>query len=518
MKIPEHEQIWKQYEKGLDFNASLGLNETIRTNENFFIGKQWEGVEANGLPTPVFNFLKRIVLFTVSSLAAGDLKMVVSPMDGQAREVESIANIVNDEFDKLFELNKLGSVIREFMRNAAVNGDGCLYSYWDPEAPSAQTQKGAIVTEAVENNRVFFGNPNDRHVQKQPYIIISSRETLEDVRERAQRHGQPGYADITADEDAREGPHADDDKVTVLLKLWRDKDTGKIWASESAKNSMIRRPWNLGLTLYPVTWLNWDYIPDCYHGQAMITGLIPNQIFINKLFAMSMISLMTTAYPKVVYDKTRIARWDNRVGAAIPITGGDVHSVARIIEPAHISPQIAQFIDLSVGYTQTFLGATRAALGDVRPENTSAIIALQQASAIPNELTRKELHRCVEELGRIYIDFMCEYYGTRKVFTEENPREFDFATLRKSRLKLQLDVGASSYWSEIASLQTLETLLALGKIDVIDYLERIPSGYISRKQELLDKLRSQKQDSREDLDRAFAVLAGSEANQPFSQI
>ena len=32
------------------------------------------------------------------------------------------------------------------------------------------------------------------------------------------------------------------------------------------------------------------YIQD-YHGQAQITGLIPNQMFVNKLFAMSQISL-----------------------------------------------------------------------------------------------------------------------------------------------------------------------------------------------------------------------------------
>ena len=61
----------------------------------------------------------------------------------------------------------------------------------------------------------------------------------------------------------------------------------------------------MGLTLYPITWFNWDYVQD-YHGQAVITGLIPNQVFINKLFAMSMISLMTTAYPKIVYDRDRV--------------------------------------------------------------------------------------------------------------------------------------------------------------------------------------------------------------------
>jgi hypothetical protein len=239
----------------------------------------------------------------------------------------------------------------------------------------------------------------------------------------------------------------------------------------------------------------------------MITGLIPNQVFINKLFAMSMISLMTTAYPKIVYDRTRVVKWDNRVGAAIPVNGGDVNNVARIIDPAQISPQIAQFIDLAIGYTQSFLGATNVALGDTRPENTSAIIALQRAAATPNELTRQNLYESIEDLGRIYLDFMSCCYGVREVRADRpegfapDVKEgggitvpFDFSQVRELGLSVRLDVGASAYWSEIASMQTLDSLLSRGKIDLVDYLERVPNGYISRQQELIDKLKEEMQE------------------------
>ena len=33
------EKIWKQYEKGLDFNNKLRLAKNVQNNENFFIGK-----------------------------------------------------------------------------------------------------------------------------------------------------------------------------------------------------------------------------------------------------------------------------------------------------------------------------------------------------------------------------------------------------------------------------------------------------------------------------------------------
>lgn len=530
---PTPDLVWKQYQKGIQFNDSIHLDDTVKANENFFIGKQWEGVQSNGLPTPVFNFLKRVTLFQVASITSDNVKMQASPLGitTDRRSVQVMADIINKEFEALFEQNRIPILLREYLRNAAVDGDACLYTYWDAEAETGQPNKGAICTELVENTRVYFGNPNDRRVQKQPYIIISSREMLESVQDRARENGENADA-ITTDEDPRNvygaDPFRTDDKVTVLLKLWRDKETKHIWGYECTKDCVVRKEWDMGLSLYPITWLNWDYIQDCYHGQALITGLIPNQIFVNKAYAMSMISLMSSAFPKTVYDKTRVPSWDNRVGGAIGVNGGDVTQVAKIIEPAQISPQIAQFIELAVDQTQTFLGATSAAMGDTRPDNTSAIIALQRASSVPSEITKQNLYQSVEDLGHIYNDFMAEYYGKRLVekdvskdadpamleFAGIDPNqpmivEFDFDQLKNAHFMIKLDVGASSYWSEIAAMQTLDGLLQNQLITLEDYLERVPDGYVLKRQELLEKIRGQNMQAQPMQQTGTTPIAGS---------
>ena len=79
------ESIWREYEKMLAYNESIQLDDTVRVNENFFVGKQWEGVESNGLPTPVFNFLKRVTLFTVASITSERVKLLASPVDSSSR-------------------------------------------------------------------------------------------------------------------------------------------------------------------------------------------------------------------------------------------------------------------------------------------------------------------------------------------------------------------------------------------------------------------------------------------------
>lgn len=516
-KLPDCGTAWKLYERGLDFNSSINLEDTVRVNENFFIGKQWEGVISNGLPTPVFNFLKRVCCFTVATITSDNIKVNASPLSATPNTTSLVepVRIINEELDALTELNNIPSLMREFARNAAVDGDGCLYTWWDPDAETGQDAKGCIRTEIVENLRVHFGNPNDRDVQSQPWIILERREIISAAQAEAKENGFETWRNIGGDGDNTNPDAAKEttDKVTTILLFWRDTKTRHIWAYKCARGSSIREPWDLGIKLYPISWLNWDYIQGCFHGQAMITGLIPNQIFVNKLWAMSQLSLMTTAFPKVVYDATRVGKWDNRIGAAIGIQGGDVNNVAKIIDPASISPQISQFIQLAVEETEQSLGATSVALGDTRPDNTSAIIALQRAASTPSEITKQNLYRSIEDLYRIYIEFMGEYYGKRYVdmttpeevrqvydfigqaTPAEIPMQFDFSQLKDMPMHIKLDIGASSYYSEIASIQTLDNLLKMGKIDTVQYLERIPDGYIPGRRELINELKEQQRNA-----------------------
>jgi hypothetical protein len=416
------------------------------------------------------------------------------------------------------ERNKIVAKNREFLRNAAVTGDGCMHFYYDSSIENGQLVKGEIQAEVLDNLRVMFGNPNSRDVQKQPYIIISKRELVEDVqwriedlkemgREEGETYTKANPDEIMPDSEKFQNDYDSytDDKVTVLTYYFRNRETGTIWAIEATEKQIIREAYDTGYSLYPLVWINWDYIRDCYHGQAMVTGLLSNQKFINKMFALVGISLLTTAFPKYVYDRTKIRNWSGDVGTAIGVSG-NVNDVAKVIEGASVSPQIAQFIEMSFDKTHSLLGASDVAMGDSRPDNTSAIIALQRAANTPMELTKQQDYQAMEDAARIWIDMMAVNYGTRMVEVSmdmdkmgEQPlgmqlptqtfmQSFDFSILKEIQLAIKQDVGASSYWSEMASMQTLDNLLMNDRINLKQYLERLPNGYLSKKQELLDEI------------------------------
>lgn len=529
MKPPTIAEILKRFEKGYQFKQKIGLYDTVQVNEDFYIGKQWEGVQANGLPTPTMNFLKQVVNFHVANITNENMAVQATPLPSVSRfdkrTTEKITEVLNHQYAAIIERNHLVSQLRKFMRNAAVDGDSCIYAYFDPTVENGQMVKGEIVTEVIENTRVMFGNANSSDVQRQPYIMLYKREMVEDVKYRAEKYKKDGVFGmervdaIEADSEKFNSRYDSytDDKVTVITYLYRDRESGTIWSCEATEKGILRKAYNTGYRLYPIIWLSWDYIQDSYHGQAMITGLLPNQKFINKMYAMVGVSNMTVAFPKVIYNRNMIRSWDGSVGTAVGVNG-PVDTVAKTIEGAAVPPQIAQFLDMTMGTTKSLLGASDVAMGDSRPDNTSAIIALQRAANTPMEMTRQNMYEQVDDLARIFKDIMSVRYGVRKVevglrmdkpgqqpfgmdlepmtFTED----FDFTQLQDFQMNIRHDVGASSYWSEIANMQTLDNLLMNKQITLKQYLERIPNGYIAKRQELVDEI---------DATAAMAAAAGA---------
>ena len=279
-----------------------------------------------------------------------------------------------------------------------------------------------------------------------------------------------------------------------------------------------------GLSRYPIAWGNWEKQKNQYHGRALVTGIIHNQIFINSMMAMVFRHLQLQAFPKTIYNADPISQWTNELGVAVGVSGmqpgQDLRSVAMNLQPADMSNQIMMAIDRALQYTRECLGATDAQMGRVRPDNTSALMVLQASSEVPLENTRAGLHEWYEDIAAILLDMMGTYYGERPLvrdreFEEPVPgpdgapqidpmtgmmvtkktsrrvmEEFDFSILKKLYLNISIDAGATTYYSEIAMVQTLDNLRRDGTLDIIAYLERIPEKLIPRKAELIEELKN----------------------------
>ena len=79
---------------------------------------------------------------------------------------------------------------------------------------------------------------------------------------------------------------------------------------------------------------------------------------------------------------------------------------------------------------------------------------------------------------------------------ETVPQDFDFTVIKDQPFLLKLDVGASSYYSEIAAMQTLDNLLQNGQINIAQYLERVPDSYVPGRMKLISEIRQQMEEQK----------------------
>ena len=76
----------------------------------------------------------------------------------------------------------------------------------------------------------------------------------------------------------------DSDRVPVLLHMRRTENG--IAFCKTTRNAVVMREKVLPYRLYPVTHLCWNRVRGSCHGESPLTEAIPNQIAINKLYAM----------------------------------------------------------------------------------------------------------------------------------------------------------------------------------------------------------------------------------------
>ena len=487
------QQIKKEYEQSRAYKSQIGVYENARRNERFFIGDQWYGVNApKDLDKPVFNILKRAVSYFTATVVSDDVAFQLSDMAGGGDEY--LAHVTR-QLEGVFESAQIRAKNRDVVRNGAVDGDGCLYLYFDPEKETGQPIRGAIEAEVIDNTNLHFGNPYTDQIERQPYLIVSVKRGADELRREAILRGmKPDEAETLFFDEEPDGDGTDTRKI-MLVRFWkaRRKDgTVTVRMAKAAGGKLIQPETDLGCRRYPFAWFSWDKVKNSCHGQAAVTGLLPNQIFINKLFAMSMEHVKSMAFPKIIYNRDMIwDKWNNAVGAAIAVSGDPNRAVATGFRAPDMSAQVLQMIDKVIAYTRDTMGASDTVLGNVRPDNTSAILAVQKSAVIPLELQRMAFYRYVEDVVRIILDLMASHYGVRAVKGEDGSVILlDHSRLAGMDLRVNVDIGASSYWSELMQVQTLDNLFAKGVItDAAEYVESIPAAYLKNKAKLLQTLR-----------------------------
>lgn len=546
----EPKAIFSEYEEANNYKSSvgdLGIFEQTKKNERFFIGDQWYGAQCgNERPLVRNNIIKRIGEYKMSSIGAAPVTVNYSaegvpntaeikkqgaelqtqmmgeeyaaPM-GEPNTVEiSVITDALSSYQKVCaERVKFDIKNEQLLRNAYISGTGIAYTYWDSEidtgmyADEGRTEKikGDIAFEILDVENVSFGDPNNDDVQSQPYILLAQRLDVEMVRREAKRNGLD-FEDIIPDDgtqynsgDRGEQEPTDSRRVTVITKLYKEWDKNgdsfKVMAVKVTEKATVRKPWDVGLTMYPIAVFRWERRRSSAYGDSEITYLIPNQIAINKLYTSEVWSGINNGMPKMLVNNDMITeKISNDPGEIIRVNVGMEGSLNNSV--AYVSPpawgvQYQNAINDLANNTLGNSGANDAALGNIRPDNAAAIIQMREAALQPMQIYQNRYYSFIEDVARIWADFWLNKYGKRSLRIEtRNGTEFipfDSSRYKNLVLTARVDVGASTLWSESVVISTLDALLTAQIITPIQYLERLPKGIIPKLSELIDDMSAQ---------------------------
>ena len=548
--------VFSEYEQANTYKASvgdLGIFEQTKKNERFFIGDQWYGAQCgNERPLVRNNIIKRIGEYKMSSIGSAPVTVNYSaegvpntaeikkqgaelqtqmmgeeyaaPMgEPNAVEISVITDALSSYQKVCAERVKFDIKNEQLLRNAYISGTGIAYTYWDSEidtgmyADEGRTEKikGDIAFEILDVENVSFGDPNNDDVQSQPYILLAQRLDVESVRREAKRNGLD-LEDIIPDDatqynsgDRGEQEPTDSRRVTVITKLYKEWDKNgdsfKVMAVKVTEKATVRRPWDVGLTMYPIAVFRWERRRSSAYGDSEITYLIPNQIAINKLYTSEVSSGINNGMPKMLVNNDMITeKITNDPGEIIRVNVGMEGSLNNSV--AYVSPpawgvQYQNAINDLASNTLGNSGANDAALGNIRPDNASAIIQMREAALQPMQIYQNRYYSFIEDVARIWADFWLNKYGNRSLRIEtRNGTEFipfDSGRYKNLVLTARVDVGASTLWSESIVISTLDALLTAQIITPIQYLERLPKGIIPRLSELIDDMTKQNDAAKE---------------------
>ncbi len=474
--------IWGLYDKGRNYHRMIGTYVDTERNYRMYNGNQWAGAKLGEVEPVQKNFIKPIVKYKLSVIHDNLYAINFNSQNYNNPSFREIADrccdMLNRYASNVWERDKMDFKGRRVTKDAAINDEGVIYVNWDEE-------NMVPVNEVVKKNDIYYGNENDDDIQSQPYILIRKRMPVSNAIEFAIAEGvsKEDARYITGDNDNFEesgeaARYEVDNMVTIVYKMY--KKNGTVHFACATRYVDIIDDVDLGIELYPVAHFVWEEKEGSARGEGEVRYLIPNQIEVNRTEVRRVLTVKYQAYPQKIIDASKVANPDalNRVGGVLKTQGqavDDVHKVVGTIPPAQMSPDVVKLQEDLIQMTRELAGAGDTATGLVDAENASgrAILAVQQASQAPMTEQKESYKNFVEDLARIWLEYLIvysqdginmeeevtdPYTGEQSVQMVNVPQ----MVLEQLQATVRIDITPKGVYDKFAQEQTIEKLFVEG--------------------------------------------------------
>ncbi len=478
----EVSSLWKLYDNGRGYLSSMGLSTKLPLYNRFYEGDQWPAPTraTRSLPRPVVNFIKMIVRSKKSFILASKARI---HYEAELSEVDMSA--LNDFADYMVKEIGQEELDREAVQEACVEGTYIYHYYWDSEAVGRDGRvAGGMRAELLDPLAVVFENPTQRDEQKQKWIIIVTRETVDSVKAKADKG-----VDLTAivpdeaDADDYGTVEQDGSKLCTVLTRYFRRD-GEVYVEQATKDVCIRAPVPIApdveaaraelfsdtpaaedaeedgdvdppnnslpdaagkaaeksrkkeplkgersrAYLYPIVVGQYEPRKKSIYGIGEVEGLIPNQKYVNTLLGMALLNVMAVAWDKYIAHPNALRHQviNNEPGQVLIDYSNTNGQGIKRMGGAALSSLPVSLVEAIMTMTRTVTGSAEVMSGETIGTGFSgaAIALLQEAAKHPINDLREAFWNVKKKQGLVMAQFFRLFYqGTEYVREVEREDE-----------------------------------------------------------------------------------------------
>ena len=127
---------WQEYQRGIEFKRKIDYYNTIDENYRYFQGDQWGDTQSEGLPTPVFNIIKPVILYKVSMIMQNETKIMYNTensIDKDYPHLNEVTHLLSQYSETLWDKLKMDFNNEMLLQEGALTGNGFAYFYIDED-------------------------------------------------------------------------------------------------------------------------------------------------------------------------------------------------------------------------------------------------------------------------------------------------------------------------------------------------------------------------------------------------
>ncbi|MBQ8840040.1 MAG: hypothetical protein IJ004_01750 [Clostridia bacterium] len=526
-ELDKKTHLWELYEKGLDFQNQIGLRDSLPTYVSFYEGKQWPNPtpSTKNLPRPVINIVKMICRSKKASILSTPVRIhykSYSPLTDTGA-FNDFASYVLKELGQE-ELDK------QAIDDGVKKGSYFYHYYWDPNASGIDGQAtGGVRCELIDPLNIFFSDPSELNEQKQDWILIASRRSLEKIATLCDKNISTSTLKSDEGENLYGTREQNADKTATLLTRYF-KQNGEIYCERATKEQIINKPFRITpnsdnvageaqndkaiqdkgaspsntnesvATLFPIVCGYYERKESSIYGLSEVEGIIPNQKAINFNIAMSLLNAQECAWGKYIAlpNALKNQKISNSPGQVLIDYSGTGNGIKRMSEsslsdaPMNITSKLTEL-------TRAVSGTTEVMTGEAYNSNMSgaAIAYLQAQANMPIEELRGNFYIVKRKQGKVLAQFLKLFYYKssyirKEVSTTGEEKEvfalFSSKDYENSIFDVVVEAIGGSKASIASDISLLDTCLKNGSISLDTYIKAYPESAITNKQELLKQI------------------------------